>query len=406
MPPSGSVSRHQTDPIPQSLSCDVQLKLRELGLFLNEPEPAIICRDCRYALKPNAKAVSGHLHEKHGISAQARRALPAILRTMRLPDPNTLPCRPDLSPPHPFLATQPGAACLRCGFLSTSHDLIRRHLTKVHHTQRDRRHWLQDAMCDGLTLQSWTQNGCRKYWTVRARLHQHEPPGELATTAESGTATQQQESDADIQRGVRSSSGHGIESEDRMSMPGTVADQQGVRHSLSSAALTVVSAGSDRSIATLRVAIPITGDARLPVAGYTSTPPPSEVVVSEEERREIIVIDDDEADGVVRQEEQQAITPNQATAIVPSKRKADLENEDEDDKEEIGVLEDEMEAAMLEAKVMLDDYEDNVKAGRHNADQLKAVEKAKMRAAVCKANFGRAKRNLKQKRKYQRASIA
>jgi hypothetical protein len=61
MPPSGIVSRHRTDPIPQSLSWDVQLKLRELGLFLNEPEPAIICLDCRYILKPNAKAVSGHL---------------------------------------------------------------------------------------------------------------------------------------------------------------------------------------------------------------------------------------------------------------------------------------------------------------------------------------------------------
>jgi hypothetical protein len=71
---------------------------------------------------------------------------------MRLPDLNTLPCRPDLSPPHPFLATQPGAAYLKCGFLLTSQDLIRRYLTKVHYMQSDRRHWLPDGMRDVLTL--------------------------------------------------------------------------------------------------------------------------------------------------------------------------------------------------------------------------------------------------------------
>jgi hypothetical protein len=159
---------------------NMKRSLEELGLYLNEPEPAVICRHCRYALQPAVRAVSSHLQEKHGIPAKARRALPAILRAISLPDPNSLPCRPDWSAPHPFLVLQPGAACRKCGFLSTSQDLIQRHLTKAHNLQSDRRHWLQDGIRRGLSLQSWTQNGSRKYWiahgTIESEMPAHATP--------------------------------------------------------------------------------------------------------------------------------------------------------------------------------------------------------------------------------------
>ena len=154
------------DDTPSSKTSNIQCRLEELGLYLNKPELVIICRHCYYALKPTLRAVSSHLWEKHEISARSRQGLPAILRTMDLPDPNSLPCRANSSSIHPFLTTQPRAACRKCGFLSTSQDLIRRYLTTVHGLQSNRRHWLQDGIQNGLTLQSWTQNGSRKYWTV------------------------------------------------------------------------------------------------------------------------------------------------------------------------------------------------------------------------------------------------
>lgn len=42
-------------------------KLESFGLLLNNPEPAIICYQCRYALKPNGNAVSEHLREKYSM---------------------------------------------------------------------------------------------------------------------------------------------------------------------------------------------------------------------------------------------------------------------------------------------------------------------------------------------------
>ena len=50
-------------------------KLAILGLYRNASDLAIICRQCKYALKPSAGAVSKHLWEKHQISKDARKGL-------------------------------------------------------------------------------------------------------------------------------------------------------------------------------------------------------------------------------------------------------------------------------------------------------------------------------------------
>ena len=96
----------------------------------------------------------------------ARKGLAPFVKSLSLPDTNQLPPRPDASLPHPHLSIQHGVACRRCTFRSTTMDLVRRHLSKVHHLKDDRQTWLRDSICDGLDLQSWTQNGSRKLWVV------------------------------------------------------------------------------------------------------------------------------------------------------------------------------------------------------------------------------------------------
>ncbi|KAK5109833.1 hypothetical protein LTR85_002038 [Meristemomyces frigidus] len=178
MPPSAlprPVDRDQSQDRPTPADDKTRLRLEGLGLHLNTPEPALMCYRCRYALKPTAAAVSNHLGEKHAVPAKSRRGLPVLIRSLHLPNPNTLPGRPRKSAPHPHLTIQGGAACRKCGFLSVSLDLIPRHLLKAHGLKGDRRSWLRDGICENLALQSWTQNGCRNYWTVEAAAEEITP---------------------------------------------------------------------------------------------------------------------------------------------------------------------------------------------------------------------------------------
>ena len=78
----------------------------KLGLTLNSPELALICRhrECRYALQQAIKHVYSHLWEKHGITNDEHRGLMAYLRSLHLADPRTLSPREDGGEPHPDLA--------------------------------------------------------------------------------------------------------------------------------------------------------------------------------------------------------------------------------------------------------------------------------------------------------------
>jgi hypothetical protein len=164
-------------------------QLENLGLYLNQPEPAIICIQCKFALKADGDCISRHLGERHGISKPARRGLGPFIRTFRLPDPETLPVRLDGSSPHPHLRIQQGAACRHCGLRSTSLEVLTRHLKKVHsqNIQHSRgcgflkSHWLQDHILDRLSLQTWTvsnigRSGRFIYTAGSPRDHTRPPP--------------------------------------------------------------------------------------------------------------------------------------------------------------------------------------------------------------------------------------
>jgi hypothetical protein len=69
-------------------------RLAALDLVINAPEPVLICRPCGYALQPSVDCVTRHLSDKHAVPKHLRDGLFFLVRSLCLPDPNTLPLRP------------------------------------------------------------------------------------------------------------------------------------------------------------------------------------------------------------------------------------------------------------------------------------------------------------------------
>ncbi|KAK2005687.1 hypothetical protein LZ32DRAFT_545546 [Colletotrichum eremochloae] len=155
---------------PHSVTDKQRQRLEALRLHLNEPEPVLICRPCGYALKPFGERVSRHLAEKHDMPKQQRRGLSALVKSLRLGDPNDVARRPDGLPPHEALTVTRGHACRHCSYRTTSDDLVCRHLSKAHGIKDSRKAdgWQRDHIHDGILLQSWSQNGARGYWIAQS----------------------------------------------------------------------------------------------------------------------------------------------------------------------------------------------------------------------------------------------
>lgn len=133
----------------------IKEKLHSFGLYYNQPEPAVICISCGFALKTNTDRVSRHLGEAHGLARKARRGLNQLIKALNLPDPGELPPRPEVSETHPHLALQNGAACKHCSFRSVSLKVLSRHLRLEHKDKIKQRSsskggWLQDHILEQL----------------------------------------------------------------------------------------------------------------------------------------------------------------------------------------------------------------------------------------------------------------
>jgi hypothetical protein len=145
---------------------EVNRRLSSIGLALCESDRVLVCTRCKYALQPSGQTVSKHLWEKHHAPAKERAGLNLFVRSLNLPDPNSVPKCLDGDPSHPHLLAQSGYTCLQCDYRTTSDTLTRRHLSQKHSQQfprlstADNRCWLE------VTLQSWTQNGKREFWIV------------------------------------------------------------------------------------------------------------------------------------------------------------------------------------------------------------------------------------------------
>ncbi|RTE69063.1 hypothetical protein BHE90_016558 [Fusarium euwallaceae] len=150
-------------------ACTVMLE--KLHLHLDLPEQAIICTLCGYALATDDDRVGRHLGEKHHIPKVARQKLNALINSLQLPRPETLPKRADGSAPHPHLQIQEGKACRHCGLRSTSLTIISRHVKNLHKrelaaTRSTGKHWLRDHIVDNLAFQSWTLKDIKRAWTI------------------------------------------------------------------------------------------------------------------------------------------------------------------------------------------------------------------------------------------------
>ncbi|KAI3573441.1 hypothetical protein IWW34DRAFT_756176 [Fusarium oxysporum f. sp. albedinis] len=131
------------------LSLDQYSRLEKLHLHFNLPEQAIICTLCGYALKADNDHAGRHLGEKHHISQSARRQLNALVNSLKLPSPNTLPKRLDGSTLHDYPQIQDGKACRHCGLRCTSSDVPSKHIKIFHKpelstTRSGGKHWLRD----------------------------------------------------------------------------------------------------------------------------------------------------------------------------------------------------------------------------------------------------------------------
>lgn len=98
--------------------------------------------------------------------AKERSGLNAFVRGLTLPDPNSVPKRPDGHSAHPHLLVQSGVGCLQCEYHTTSRNLLKRHLSQEHGLQLSCKSTLNDRYWSQVTLQSWTQNGKREFWVV------------------------------------------------------------------------------------------------------------------------------------------------------------------------------------------------------------------------------------------------
>jgi hypothetical protein len=97
-------------------------KLENLGVYYNSAEPAIICIKCSFAINPTR--APRHPGDKHHVPKPARRGLKSLICFLNLPNPETLPLRPDGSPPHPHLTVHKGSACKHCGLRSVSEKVL------------------------------------------------------------------------------------------------------------------------------------------------------------------------------------------------------------------------------------------------------------------------------------------
>jgi hypothetical protein len=102
----------------------------------------------------------------HESPPAARKGLNRVVKSLRFPNPSTLPVRHDGSILHPQLAVFNGAVCKICDFRTTSVELMGRHMFKKHRRKNDRKTWVSDEVGLGLRLQSWTTSGHRVYWIV------------------------------------------------------------------------------------------------------------------------------------------------------------------------------------------------------------------------------------------------
>ncbi|WKT53616.1 Protein of unknown function DUF3505 [Fusarium oxysporum f. sp. vasinfectum] len=153
--------------------------LDNLQLFLDTSARLLICtrESCKFALSNGPSRITTHLRDKHNISAEARKGLNKLLKSLSpVPlEPDDASPRADGSPEHDKLRVYEGFACINCQFRTINLPLTRRHQSnppddccnsRARSAQPRRRRDL-DPQFEYVYLQTWTTGSTRKYWIIK-----------------------------------------------------------------------------------------------------------------------------------------------------------------------------------------------------------------------------------------------
>ncbi|KAL2211172.1 hypothetical protein CC79DRAFT_1347852 [Sarocladium strictum] len=142
-------------PTPTIPTAQEQERLASVGLFYNpDPQPALICVECGFALCVFSDRVSRHLSERHGVPKVLRKGLNELVRGLALLEPQALLRMLNNSLPHPKLELHCGFACRHCRLPSSSLKVLDSHIRCDHADQA------------GVYFQSWGRRDVSRAWIV------------------------------------------------------------------------------------------------------------------------------------------------------------------------------------------------------------------------------------------------
>jgi len=140
------------EPIPQALAHLVELNV-EYGV--------LICRQCKYALKPTA--ISRHLGNKHKTPVELRKQLDKYVSGFPFQyDHMSVQLPSNGSEPQPIIPVLDGHLCKDCPYMSQNRDVIRQHSNKAHNKKRV----ADKDLFKAVQLQSWFGEKRERYWVV------------------------------------------------------------------------------------------------------------------------------------------------------------------------------------------------------------------------------------------------
>lgn len=90
------------DPL-SSVLMAVYSSLTAMNLVYDPQGLALICKTCQYALAVSKSQVTSHLWEKHRIRLESRRDITPLIRSLDIPNPINIRCRPNGLLAHPHL---------------------------------------------------------------------------------------------------------------------------------------------------------------------------------------------------------------------------------------------------------------------------------------------------------------
>lgn len=148
-----------------------------LPLFLDWGEHVVICTLCQYALPIEGAQASSHFRKKHQIPWRQRQGLDQYLHQHQFRSGSLARPRPNGSPRHSALRVLTGFQCRQCSYISTSLDLMSRHLMKTHFPDRPSPKSNLEILYATVSLQTWTQStATQSYWVISS---DHDAPDQV-----------------------------------------------------------------------------------------------------------------------------------------------------------------------------------------------------------------------------------